>query len=126
MGHRKADASSVGRAVGQYMARNLVRTAFLPALDEEGHIPNLTSKTFIRNPWKEAIDLVIISAQAHFGADLHSLYVRGSVALGAAEVGISDLDMISVTSRPPCSRRFPVARYVCRKATKRCESRFSG
>jgi hypothetical protein len=66
------------------------------ALDDDGYIVNPARPGLIEDPWRRAVDHVVASCREIFADDIHSLYVRGSVARGAAVQGIADLDMILV------------------------------
>lgn len=74
------------------------------ALDGNGCIINPARRELIEEPWGAAVRHVAAACRAVFADDIHSLYVRGSVARGAAVQGIADLDMVLVLrelSAPP-------------------------
>lgn len=68
--------------------------------DEEGHLISQSSVETIREPWKSLVDEIVAAYARHLGADLHSLYIRGSVARGTAIEGISDIDGLVVLNAP--------------------------
>ena len=65
-------------------------------LDGNGHIRNLTSHESIQPCWRRLLD-TITQDLIESTFDIHSIYVRGSVAVGRAIKGVSDLDLIVVT-----------------------------
>ncbi len=69
-------------------------------IDAEGYIVNTTSKDLVQPLWKDAVEEIVAVYKTHYGDGLHSVYVRGSVACGAAIEGISDLDTIAIVARP--------------------------
>ena len=64
--------------------------------DENGFIINTTSIESIQPEWKPAVDSLVVAYKKQFGDNLHSLYIRGSVAKGKAIKDISDIDTIAV------------------------------
>lgn len=55
-------------------------------------------------PFTGIIDDALTRLRAELGANLHSVYVHGSVATGMAVVPTSDLDLAVVTRGPPSER----------------------
>lgn len=69
--------------------------SFFP-LDDAGFVLNPTSVERLQPEWLPVIDAVRDAYLDRYGKRLHSLYIRGSVALGEAVAGVSDLDVIGV------------------------------
>lgn len=75
--------------------------------DEEGYLISDTSAAKILPPWSHAVEYARQVEVRRLGARLHSLYLRGSIARGAALPGRSDLDLFAVlcndefASQPP-------------------------
>jgi len=65
-------------------------------LDPMGFFVNPCRMDLIFSPWSDAVEDVKNALLTHVGARVHSIYVRGSVAKGAAVVGVSDLDMFAI------------------------------
>ena len=65
-------------------------------IDKDGYIVKEASLDRITEKWKTVIKETIRAYKEHFGENLLSVYVRGSVAKGDAIDGISDLDTIAV------------------------------
>lgn len=71
---------------------------FLPT-DADGWIVNPCSRDRLQPLWLDLVkDLKVVCCE-HFGDNLHSLYIRGSVARGCAIAGISDLDSFAILSQ---------------------------
>lgn len=66
-------------------------------LDGDGFILNDAAPGKILPPHRAAIQEAVRAYRRHVRADLHSVYVRGSVARGRAVPGVSDLDCFAVT-----------------------------
>lgn len=64
--------------------------------DENGYIVREASGERIQREWAEPLGAVVARYRAHAGVRLHSVYVRGSVPLGRALPGISDIDTFAV------------------------------
>jgi predicted nucleotidyltransferase len=73
--------------------------SYLP-IDGQGYIVNPTSIKKIQPEWLAAVEKVKKAYVQHFGEDLHSIYIRGSVAKGHAIENISDIDSFAVVSLP--------------------------
>ena len=69
-------------------------------LDEKGHLIRKAELGQIQLRWRPLIDEVVEFYRSQFQENLLSVYIRGSVAKGAAVDGISDLDSFCITSRP--------------------------
>ncbi|ULT59820.1 nucleotidyltransferase [Neobacillus drentensis] len=67
--------------------------------DTNGYILNDTSINKIQPEFFEVIKIVIEKYQKNLGADLHSIYIRGSVPRGLGIKGVSDLDTIAITNK---------------------------
>lgn len=61
-------------------------------VDENGFLKNPASLEKIQEKWRALIDDVVEVYKKKFGENLHSVYVRGSVAKGQAVDGVSDVD----------------------------------
>jgi tRNA nucleotidyltransferase (CCA-adding enzyme) len=64
--------------------------------DENGFIINDLSLDMIDHKWRTVLRIVKNNFVKNLDKNLHSIYVRGSVARGLAIEGISDLDMFSL------------------------------
>jgi hypothetical protein len=64
----------------------------------EGFIVNTTSLEQIQDEWLPAVEKVTDAYRKHFGTDLHSVYIRGSVAKGQAIHNVSDIDSFAVVT----------------------------
>src|SRR3989344_1347016 len=67
-------------------------------IDKDGFIIKQASTERIPEKWKPVIEETVAAYKQHFGDDLVSVYVRGSVVKGEAIDGISDLDTIAIVS----------------------------
>ncbi|WP_096190443.1 nucleotidyltransferase [Evansella halocellulosilytica] len=65
--------------------------------DDNGYIINDSSLKKIKPDFYKVIEEVIEKYQSHLRADLHSVYIRGSVPRGLDIYNVSDLDTIAVT-----------------------------
>jgi uncharacterized protein len=65
-------------------------------VDPGGYIANIARMDNVPGLWKSAIDDVVAGYQRHLGADLLSVYIRGSVVRGTAVAHVSDLDAVAV------------------------------
>lgn len=65
-------------------------------IDEDGYVVNITHPKNIVSPWKEEVTAATEYLKSRFGADLHSIYLRGTVAQGAAIEGVSDIDLFAL------------------------------
>ncbi len=61
-------------------------------VDENSYLKNPASLDKIQEKWKPLVDDVIEVYRNKFGENLHSVYIRGSVAKGEAVDRVSDLD----------------------------------
>jgi hypothetical protein len=68
---------------------------FLP-LDEEGYLINPCRYELIVPPWLDVVAAIKAAYLKHLAEKAHSLYLRGSVARGAAITGVSDIDTFAV------------------------------
>ncbi len=69
-------------------------------VDEQGFIINPTSIHTIQPEWLPIVEKVKEAYMQHFGVNLHSVYIRGSVAKGQAIENISDVDSFAVITLP--------------------------
>ncbi len=68
--------------------------------NKSGYIVNDASFTKIQNKWKPIIEDVKNAYIKHLGKNLHSIYIKGSVARGRAIDNVSDLDTIAFVTLP--------------------------
>lgn len=68
-------------------------------MDDNGYIINDSSVKKIKSDFYKLIEEVIENYQTHLGADLHSVYIRGSVPRGLGINSVSDLDTIAITNK---------------------------
>ena len=64
--------------------------------DEDGFIINGFSLDMINHKWRTVLDIMKSGFVENLGENLHSIYVRGSVARDLAIDGISNLDMFAL------------------------------
>ncbi len=77
--------------------------------DDEGFLPSGSGVVRMESPWADAIEQVVERFRSELGDSLHSFYVRGSVASGAAVEGVSDLDTFAVLA--PDGREIDPVRF---------------
>ena len=65
-------------------------------LDENGALINLHNAATIVEPWLTAVNEITATYKRILGKQLHSVYIRGSVASGIAMQGISDIDSLAI------------------------------
>ncbi|MEM7336765.1 MAG: hypothetical protein AAF490_32130 [Chloroflexota bacterium] len=63
--------------------------------DENGYLISDASLEKIIPPWDMAVSFIKDAYIKHLGQQLHSVYIRGSVARGLAVEGLSDLDSLA-------------------------------
>lgn len=76
------------------------KTGSFLEIDENGYIVNTASKEHIQEKWKPAVEEIVEKTKEQYGGDLHSVYLRGSVAKGEAIESISDIDTYIVVDLP--------------------------
>ncbi|MGI9244222.1 MAG: hypothetical protein ACR2RV_25715 [Verrucomicrobiales bacterium] len=64
----------------------------LSDIDDNGHVIKKASHALIQTEWSPLVDGVVAIYRSTFGENLHSIWLRGSVAKGQAEKGAADLD----------------------------------
>ena len=69
-------------------------------MTEEGHVVNPTSMRLIPLKWQLLINQVKVKIIEKFGTELHSIYLRGSVARGEGIDGFADLDIFVLLNSP--------------------------
>lgn len=69
-------------------------------LDAHGFVIKKASHDLIQPRWKPVIDDVISVYKKFFGPNLHSVWLRGSVAKGGAVDGLSDFDSFGYVYEP--------------------------
>ncbi len=67
-------------------------------MDTEGHILNDAHAESIQSSYTALVEEVVAAYTGHLAADLHSIYVTGSVARGMAVEGESDFNAFAVLS----------------------------
>lgn len=67
-------------------------------VDENGFVVKQAAVEKIQTRWRPAVDVIVAAYRHHFGRDLYSVYIRGSVALGRAIDNISDIDSIALVN----------------------------
>lgn len=68
--------------------------------DADGFIVKTVSEDKVQSKWRPAVDMAVSVCKQQLGDELHSLYVRGSVAKGEAIDGISDIDVVVIVNAP--------------------------
>jgi len=68
--------------------------------DKQGHIVNTARVDLIPEKWKPAVDAIVQKAKEQYGDDLHSVYLRGSVAKGKVVENVSDIDTYIIVDLP--------------------------
>ncbi len=72
--------------------------------DDEGYLVNESCAANIASPWDRVVEAVRDAYLKNLGEQVHSIYIRGSVARGHAIEGISDVDSFAVIrgmDKPP-------------------------
>lgn len=69
-------------------------------LDDQGHVIKKVSYDLIQPRWKPVINDVISAYKEFFGSNLHSIWLRGSVAKGEAVDGLADFDSFGYVYEP--------------------------
>jgi hypothetical protein len=78
------------------MKQRLRKIGLVIRADSEGVVPNVARNRTIEAPWRDVVGSVKRSLLRKHGGSLHSLYLRGSIAVGTAVEGTSDLDLVAV------------------------------
>jgi uncharacterized protein len=78
------------------MPRRKVKPAVVLGVDGAGCIVSQASVASIQPKWRPPLERTIAAYKERFGPALRSVYVRGSVPLGRARNGISDIDTFAV------------------------------
>jgi uncharacterized protein len=95
-------------------------------VDQNGYLTNQASAHKITRPWQELLDAATAVYRTYLGENIHSIYIRGSVARGTALPEISDLDTMVIikegleeldlswirTERPKLLTQFPFAEGI--------------
>lgn len=69
-------------------------------VDEAGFIIPEASTDKVPAEWRLLVERVILAYQTYWNEAVHSIYIRGSVAVGKAISGVSDLDSFAVVNTP--------------------------
>lgn len=69
-------------------------------VDECGHVVPRASADLVQDQWRPLVEAITELYRKSFGANLHSVWLRGSVAKGQAQPGCSDLDTFAYVHRP--------------------------
>lgn len=70
-------------------------------LDSNGFVQSKSHIDFIQDKWSPLVEETVEFYRSKFGENLHSVYVRGSVAKGEGLDGISDLDTFCILHEGP-------------------------
>lgn len=70
-------------------------------IDKNGFVVPIVSRSLVQTKWEPIIDDITRFYQSKFGNNLHSVYVRGSVAKGDAVENLSDFDSFCVLNSDP-------------------------
>ncbi len=73
------------RSIGNYLEVN-----------EQGYLQSRADAANITGDWRKAVELLINVYLKAWGQDVHSIYVRGSLAKGVAIKSVSDIDSFAV------------------------------
>lgn len=65
----------------------------------KGYIQPMASLAAIQPEWRAPLDAIVAACRNMCGTGFHSLYIRGSVALGQARNRVSDIDVILLSQR---------------------------
>lgn len=65
-------------------------------LDKEGYILNIASIDKVAEPWKTMVSEAVQIYKNIFRDKIHSIYLRGSIANGSAELNVADLDLFAL------------------------------
>lgn len=69
-------------------------------VDRDGFLVSQSNLNKIKPPWTLPIEDLKDACLSHFGKNLHSFYVRGSVSRGTPIEGVSDIDCLAVVYGP--------------------------
>ena len=65
-------------------------------LDEHGYLQSRADATKLKGEWLRAVQMLVDAYLERWSKDIHSIYVRGSLAKGLAVKGVSDIDSFAV------------------------------
>jgi uncharacterized protein len=65
-------------------------------VDEHGYLQSRADAATIKGDWRLAVQMLVDAYLETWGKNIHSIYVRGSLAKGLAVEGISDIDSFAV------------------------------
>ncbi|MFT4623995.1 MAG: hypothetical protein ACI8PZ_002651 [Myxococcota bacterium] len=71
------------------------------AVDAEGFLVKDVGLDRVPPAWGPAVEAAVEAYRAALGADLHSVWLRGSAVSGHAVLGVSDLDTLALARRAP-------------------------
>lgn len=66
-------------------------------VDEQGYLQSRADAANITGDWHKAVELLVNAYLKAWGEDVHSIYIRGSLAKGVAVKGVSDIDSFAVS-----------------------------
>lgn len=69
-------------------------------IDDHGYVIKKASFDLIQSAWSPLVNDVVQAYKTFFGSNLHSVWLRGSVAKGQAEDGVADLDSFGYVMKP--------------------------
>lgn len=68
--------------------------------DKNGFLIKKVSLRLIDLYWMKILNRMVLAYKNKFGENIHSIYVRGSIPLGTAQKGFSDVDLIVILNKP--------------------------
>lgn len=87
-------------------------------ISEDGSICNMGHPDNIRPPWKALVEDIKQAYIENCADQLHSIYVRGSVARDLAVLNVSDVDSFAVTRPGSALQEMPWAEEAERKLSE--------
>src|ERR1043165_70647 len=69
-------------------------------IDKDGYIGNPARYPVLQQDYAAVVEYIIEKVSSLLGEELHSMYLRGSVAKGEAIPYISDIDTLLITHQP--------------------------
>jgi len=91
----------IANIFNKYMKREIRPIGDLIKTDFKGYLKNNLNEKDIISPWKECVEEVKKSYLKYLSNEIHSIYIRGSVAKGKAIEKISDIDSFAVVKTNP-------------------------
>lgn len=69
-------------------------------LDAQGYLINPCDWTLVPSAWQVPLNRIRATYQSYYGDQLHSLYLRGSLARGTYVEAVSDVDVVGLVHLP--------------------------